>query len=293
MNSNVLKACEAIRRKWLIRKDADDVDWITINHTPVPIDNKGDLMGHVGKKISGTQETKQSKNKFSGAKTVDEITDKMLDDFPGNGVPIYARKRKVNIGAVQKYATGIHDFLTDYPETQGVWEVKVIGDDSDMTFASSGYAYNKNQILVPEGVLSGDHFEDGKSWGHPKGYSESQVAYHEMAHGLEAWITRTMDPDNADTSFSEANVARAICKRALRKVAEQYPNIDKAAGSIGNYAAQWTPGKDEPNFHEVLAEALADCYSNGDDASPYSKEVKNELDKAYKSAEKRAKNNRF
>lgn len=81
MNKNMQKKLEEIRsRKYQIhesisRVDAsDDVRWITINGTPVPIDSDVKLGGKIGKKIQGQAKGKKAKSNISELSEAQERT---------------------------------------------------------------------------------------------------------------------------------------------------------------------------------------------------------------------------
>ena len=178
-------------------------------------------------------------------------------------------------------------------------EAKQFIPELKMTFNAHGGAYasasytdnglNVNKNFFGKGrhdKLKEQYEQDVKSKWHPDGTNYADILVHEMAHHIEYNLTKNKLVGNNNPfgksfstiiSWNDQVYSKQVVEEAykdMKKAGEANGMTTKQARlSISRYADVKKGGKQ--NYHETIAEAVADIVRNGDKAKPFSKHVWN------------------
>ena len=110
MKLEEIRARKAVNHKAIISADASsDVQWITVNGTPIPLDDEGNLSGKVGEKIK--KESKSSPRKKE--RTISGLSDEQVDTF-------YEKRAESEFpGAMELYASRHQTAASGYRSKPG------------------------------------------------------------------------------------------------------------------------------------------------------------------------------
>ena len=287
-------------------RPTDDYDWITIGGQHTPIDD-GHIVGGIGGKFKGKQYTgskmQQSKKrlarlaemakstangvrrvalrmtnaavKISKAQSISEVKDIFQKEFGLQAKKDPSDWRSEDItddfafDEVRSGFVGLSDMMTEFPEIRNyITSVGAYhsGIACHLAYGDGHSTLNFNPAFFTKRNISKLHkaIEDsvaGKWW--PKNASPASIMAHEAGHGLQYLLAR-----------AKGQSAPTYCSGIVRKA---IANVQKA-GFGKDKDAKWMRGTisgqaRDRNTKETVAEAFADVYANGEDASPLSVEI--------------------
>lgn len=171
--------------------------------------------------------------------------------------------KKLNFEAVQKVSTGMVEFMNDFPlpkeykiprlavtSRRVIMCVTAYKDWSTVQIDFSNKDFSSMKNLKEQEKNEFFHAGDGNS-------NAESFGYHEMAHVLDNMLR------HYNLSSSEK-----ICKIAYKNIKEKGLkglSYEASQKTISQYATE--------NVHELFAEAFADTYLYGNNASPLSLEI--------------------
>ena len=176
-----------------------------------------------------------------------------------------------DVDTVKKIASGIEDSIKEFPMLKDMissihpYEISATASYS----LGSGYnniGVNASQFNRLDSVIK--DCEERKFW--PKNTTAESLMRHECAHALEHWITRKCgkykSDDEADNAMMNSAIASEIVRKAYKNLYPYGTDISGEIRKISKYGLK--------NYSEAMAEAFADCYSNGGKAQRISREIK-------------------
>ena len=174
---------------------------------------------------------------------------------------------------VNKGIKGVEYVLNDYPDV-GKYIEKITTDNSGVMSCNGERITFNPSFYKDKGTLEKKCEELSKTGFWVKNTTPESIGVHEAAHGVE-WALINANPAY-EFEFQKV-LAWNDCTEAASIVSEACKNIKKTEygkgktnkdmiSAISKYA---TASKSE-----TMAEAFADVYANGDNASPLSKEIK-------------------
>ena len=288
-------------------RPTDDYDWITIKGQHTPIDD-GNIVGGVGgkfkgKKYTGSKMTQSKKRlaklaekaksaangvrkvalkatkaaqRIAGAKGIGDIKTIFNEEFGIESGKLQTDDWYINglssdiddtwtTDHIRSGYVGMSDSFTEFPELKG-FVSHITGLNSGVACFGSVYRYigfNPNYFKNEEKLekVLADCSEVG--WW-PKNATPASVMAHECGHALQYMIAEKY-----------GKKAPVYCQSLVRRA---ITNVQKTGYGKGKSASEMRQGISrqaaDRNTKETVAEAFADCYSNGENANPLSIEIR-------------------
>ena len=279
-----------LARVSLYRVDAEDDVWITIKGTPVNIGDEDHIWLPKGlkewvEKNRGQSHTPGSAGKpttpIRNCKTPMELS-KLLKDRYGIKVGTQAKAWFHLLGGHEIVIAAMGDFdnvLNELPELKGYFANIGLTDALMSTGPDGSLSFNQD-------VHTADEFDEicdrqAKSGRCPPNATPESMFVHECAHALVNLIIEKETGFNRGTKDFEiartsGTIVIDIVSEADKLLKQSDPgNVDFIMDEIKNisgyaYSRKTTAKK----CSEVIAEAFADCYSNGKNATAFSRALK-------------------
>ncbi len=266
----ILKTLEVIRRKRKCRLDAEEV-WRTIRGARVRIKD-GEIVDGPDALKAWSKSAPSKKSKISG-KSPMEVSDSIWTNYKIDLSSFQFMDHMSNnpgfVEVVKSTCDGLDAVLDEIPELKGEINNFQMGGTAVLTTSGNSVFFNRKLLNDPdEAQKMCDEYSKKGHW--HKNSSPASLMAHEMGHALEhKLIEKVLNYRRGSQGFSEAlnnsEIAGRIVEKAADEIGGKMPELQK---SISLYATK--------NYSETLAEAMADCYANGDNATPFSKAIKKE-----------------
>ncbi|MBQ6503136.1 MAG: hypothetical protein IJI57_04385 [Flexilinea sp.] len=230
-------------------------------------------------------------DKLNSAKDEEELRKVMLEKYK----PGFIHKEFLNkdLGMLKRALKTIDELETRFPEMKG----KVHEFNAKYEIGTYGSMSLTGQLSITQ---SWDNFDDPDLYGDKNGWfhknrTPEAVIAHEFAHAITARILEKKYPELFDDGdirpskiyanyedylqvkkeWSNGAFLKPLRKEALKALGLKVKDENLATRQISRYA--------ELNIHEAFAEAFADVFANGDNASEASKAYTNALINALRS----------
>lgn len=281
--------------------DADgDEDWVTINGTPVNLNDED----HIGlpkelrdwisknlktgddKRRGGEGAAVEKRSSIKECQTHQELSKHLKEEY-GIEVDPGIRKWYENGGykVVREAMSDFENILDEFPEIKSFY--KTIKDNGGRAVMSSRFdgvlAFNTQKISSVDVFQSLCEEGSRRKWW-PKNMTPSAMLVHECAHALVNIITEketgiSRSSDDFGNEHKKYLIPEKIIEEANKSIkATSYgksKNILSHINSVSGYVDSLDGyGK---KCSEAVAEALADCYTNQEKANPFSIEIKRAL----------------
>lgn len=183
--------------------------------------------------------------------------------------------------AVKQSLAGFESMAREFPEIGE--QVKKLATTNSGVMSCCGDEILFNPFYFSDNKKLAEICQQQRKIGFWPGNSSLQsVGVHESAHALE-WVLDSLNPSN-EYDFQKV-MAYRDCLEAKEIVSQACKNIKKTEygkGKRNNELIQSISTYAYDNESDTLAEAFADCYANGDNANPLSKEIRKLTVEKYK-----------
>lgn len=157
----------------------------------------------------------------------------------------------------------------------GNWYASMQASSGTMTLYTNHY--NEN--------LKKSYEWDVKQGWHPENTTADSIFTHELGHRLDYLFTEKKFGASslyAKWDYADQTTAKQLVQDAIKEVKNKYSYLNKSnmgfhMSTISGYAASKKNGKYQ--YHETIAEAVADYSQNKENAKPLSKEIWKRLKK--------------
>ena len=188
------------------------------------------------------------------------------------GVTITDEVKNLDFNLVQNAMIGIQDVTTGFPEV-GDSLIEIATSKSGI-MSCLGETINFNPAwFTTSDKLNNTIKQEIASGYWPKNSTIRSIGTHEAAHGIE-WF---LDNHNPAYDYSWERIeAWNKCTEAKAIVSQACKNVKKTPfgkGKVNNELLKTISGYATDNASEAMAEAFADVYANGTNASPVSNEI--------------------
>lgn len=234
----------------------------------------GSVLKEKKKKEPATEKKPEPKaEKKSGVMSLSnfgEVKDYFAKEY---GLNIDENLKKADFETVQRGVAGIEKAFSEFPflknSVKGISEFKHKSAPFAFGFDDHFY-FNPDYKSAKLKQKCSDLSESG-IW--IKNCTPESILVHEAGHAVEKWIIDKIYEGSyyeKVKAWNGCTVAKGIISAACKNVKKTPYGKGKVnadlISSISKYAAK--------NNSETLAEAIHDCYANGDNANPLSKEIK-------------------
>lgn len=189
------------------------------------------------------------------------------------GISVWKDVESLDFDAVRETLVGLEYAMNDIPGLKGKVQNVKTGRSGVMSCNGTDVTFNPNYYNSKKRI-DDEISTCTKSGWWPPNTSRASIAVHECSHAFESV---TIDANSAYTSRYERVIAWNNCTEAKAVVSQACKNVKKTEygkgkkneelkGAISGYA--------KTNPSETWAEAFADCYANGENANPLSKEIR-------------------
>lgn len=228
-------------------------------------------------KSIGTQGTSQQANDINDTKDFAELDKYLKAKY---NISMDKSVQALDFDNVKSALTGVERAIQDLPEIgNSLKEIKT-SKSGVMSCDGTSVSFNPVHFADHNTVLDRCKKYDGGWW--VKNASPASIGYHECAHAFEQVLI------DANTSY-QSNVARILawndCTEAKAIVSQACKNIKKTPfgkGKKNDELKETISMYAKDTASETMAEALADVFANGSNASPLSLEIQRLTIERYK-----------
>lgn len=271
--------------------------------------NSGEKTWRSYREISQDNAPNEFKSVLSDCKTVAEMAEAFKNKYERDIIEVGTFKT-INPEHVKEALQGVERVLNDFPDILEFQNFKINaktihkdlsaaagfyfdGNSDDGYSAKSWITFQKKYLKAnAEEYMSNTKF---------KGFNDKSIPYtisgehknnkeitgfHEMGHVVSYYLSTKKYKEEYGADFLNDKSSTANANDLLSKISQRGTDkmivdnamkiVDKNKASallISKYANE--------NVSETVAEAVADCYTNGDNAEPLSKAILKELKKEY------------
>ena len=226
-------------------------------------------------------EFSNSKN-IENAKDWNELKDAVEKSLSGNMFMSDKFKDKANFEVVKKGMKAIAKMVKKYPILKGHdlvldWGISNATMNGMTAFGKLTYYSGFYRKLAPQKFDS-----EIASYGHPKNFDEEQCLAHEIGHYIEGLMLQKMNPGASDKEIVDLYKKDAGFTPLFKEVmtvmhSKGFTGTEKElCGMISKYG-------EVGGFSEAGAEAIADVYTNSNNAEMVSKVFVEVLEKKLRS----------
>lgn len=253
--------------------------YIGTNETPPPkgvIQNIPKPTPNVAQQVT---QTAVQTHTISNATTMQELAEAVKDKY---GVVVSDEVKNLDFGLVKQGVMGIDSIADDFPEVGEELKQIVASkrgvmscNGGTITFNPFYYADSSDELQKVIDRCTASHW-----W--PQNTSAQSIGVHEAGHSIEWFIVHHNPTYQYSWEYAEAwnkcTEAKAIVSEACKAI-KQTPN---GKGMKNAQIIATTSRYAQETASEALAEAFADVYTNGENASPFSQKVVELTTKRYK-----------
>ena len=201
-----------------------------------------------------TSITNPISSKIQQMETFEQISEYMQEEY---GIKMMPQVQELAFIPVKDAITGIEWTMQQFPETKGYLKKICVGKKGGVMYCTG------NTISLTEACFTGEYYK-----GNHKFFTRTGV--HESAHMLEGWLIDSTGTDRKGFAemWNKHDVARGIVKESVEKLP-----LNVIEGKKGYEIAEMISPDASINSSETMAEAIADVWEKGEDASILSKEI--------------------
>jgi hypothetical protein len=193
-------------------------------------------------------------SKIQSLETFEQMSEYMQKEC---GIKIMPQVQELAFVPTKDVMMGIEWTLQQFPEAKGYLKKIGIGKKGGVMYCTG------DSIFLTEACFTGNYYK-----GNHKFFTRTGV--HESTHMLEGWF---IDSTGADKkSFADMWNNHDIARNVVKESVEKLPS-DMIAGKNGREIARMISPDADINSSETMAEAVADVWEKGEDASILSKEI--------------------
>lgn len=177
--------------------------------------------------------------------------------------------RQLHFEAVKQSLAGLDRVANEFPQAKPFFKGVTISDHGIMAAGYDGsISFNPNYYDRLESL---DCMIMGSKTGfHPKNTGISEIGSHEMGHLLErALIGKHTTGVGGVQAWNDCSYAKSVVSEACKAAKK----TEEGKGMLNAGLKKQISGYSLSNDSECLAEAVADCMANGENASILSKEI--------------------
>lgn len=199
------------------------------------------------------------------------------------GIEVTAGVKKLDLELVKDATAGFESVANDFPEvTKGIDKIR-LSKSGVMSCNGSEITFNSDYFMNPTYFKQSIERCIKTGWW-PKNTTPASIGAHETAHGLEARLIEISGKYTTPTSrvlaWNGCYEARDIVKEACEEIMTTPEGNGKSAFEIIKDGLSGYGAKGGNS--ESLAEAFADVYANGENATPLAKAIRKVTERKYK-----------
>ena len=259
------------RAKWGL--DEDELETLKERAAFFGLDKTKDFEDFKGKYLKAAQNiaptaTPQAKS-IADAKDFDALDNYMKNKY---NISVDSPVKNLDFDNVMATLTGVERAIQDFPEIGNNIKNITISNSGVMSCNGKSVFFNPNYYTDHSTVLDLCKKYDGGWW--IKNVSPASIGYHECTHAFEEILIFANTNYQYDwqrvQAWNDCTEAKAIVSQACKNIKKtpfgKGKKNDELKETISRYA------KDTAS--ETMAEAYADVFANGSNASPLSLEIK-------------------
>ena len=204
-------------------------------------------------------------------KTFGEYKTYMRDTY---GIDVTAGVKKLDFGLVKNATEGFETVVHDFPEVaNGVQKIR-LSKSGVMSCNGGMISFNSDYFTDPNELAGAIRYAEKSGWWRPN-QSAASIMAHETAHGLEMVLInksgKYKTPAARVLAWNNCLEARDIVKEACEMIMKTPAGKGKTAfeiikDGVSRYGAKG-------GNSETMAEAFADVYANGENATELAKAI--------------------
>lgn len=236
----------------------------------------GATVGAIGESVSKYRAVHRNPSTNKTSCSLSEINDfDSLSNYMDSkyGIQLDSSMKSLNLITVKGAIIGVESVINEYPDVGELLKTGITSNSGVMSCTGSKLSFNPeyfgdNHTLSETCKdMSGSGFWVANS-------SPNSIGAHEAAHGVE-WAL--IQANSGYTNDYERVHAWNQCSEACKIVSQACDNIKKTPYGHGKSQTELIQSISQYGMKddsETMAEAFADVYANGANASPLSKEIK-------------------
>jgi len=209
-------------------------------------------------------------NNLSEANDFDSLSNYMDSKY---GIQLDSSMKSLDLGTVKGAISGVESVINEYPDVGELLKTGITSNSGVMSCTGSKLSFNPD-YFGDNHTLSETCKDMSDSGFWVANSSPNSIGAHEAAHGVE-WAL--IQANSGYTNDYERVHAWNQCSEAGKIVSQACDNIRKTPYGQGKTQTELIQSISQYGMKddsETMAEAFADVYANGANASPLSKEIK-------------------